>query len=304
MCGMGKILVLGSEGLIGKNLTTHLTDLGHSVIEYDIKNPTKTYGDEDLSCKDISEPDLQGLMDCVEDADFVYFLAFDVGGATYLKKYEHTTAFISNNMKIMDNVFGALTLSNKPFVFASSMMTKIPGSTYGILKTLGERYAAALGGLSVRFWNVYGPEEIDLLGRNHAITDFIQMGLFDKQILVKTDGSESRQFIYVDDASRALICMMDQYNKIKTELGLLSDSNSRYNCVEVSNGEWVNIKKIAKLIGMETKKTVNFSSKKDRVQNDLRIDPDIKLITKYGWKPQVTLEEGIDLMVKKYRNNK
>ena len=37
----------------------------------------------------------------VEKADFVFFLAFDVGGSRYLKKYQHTFQFIDNNARLM-----------------------------------------------------------------------------------------------------------------------------------------------------------------------------------------------------------
>ena len=42
----------------------------------------------------------------VEKADFVFFLAFDVGGSRYLKKYQHTFQFIDNNARLMANTFG------------------------------------------------------------------------------------------------------------------------------------------------------------------------------------------------------
>ena len=40
------------------------------------------------------------LMECMIK-DFVFFLAFDVGGSRYLKKYQHTYRFLHNNTKMM-----------------------------------------------------------------------------------------------------------------------------------------------------------------------------------------------------------
>ncbi|MHA2010574.1 MAG: NAD-dependent epimerase/dehydratase family protein [Promethearchaeota archaeon] len=86
-----KILVLGSDGQVGSSLTEHLKNIGHEVIGFDIFGNPK----EDLRIKNI----LDGML---TNVDFVFFLAFDVGGSTYLAKYQNTYEFISNNIKIMD----------------------------------------------------------------------------------------------------------------------------------------------------------------------------------------------------------
>ena len=47
------------------------------------------------------------------NSDFIFFLAFDVGGSRYLKKYQNTFDFISNNMRIMENTFSILKKERK-----------------------------------------------------------------------------------------------------------------------------------------------------------------------------------------------
>ena len=44
----------------------------------------------------------------IKNADFIFFLAFDVGGSRYLKKYQHTFEFVNNNTRIMANTFRLL----------------------------------------------------------------------------------------------------------------------------------------------------------------------------------------------------
>src|SRR5687767_14833187 len=108
-----KYLVLGSEGQIGKPLCEYLLDKGHDVDGIDIVNGYE----EDLRERRYK------LYKRFRDSDFVYFLAFDVGGSRYLKEYEHTIGFLSNNSKIMSSAFGILDACKKPFVFASSQMS-------------------------------------------------------------------------------------------------------------------------------------------------------------------------------------
>jgi len=91
-----KYLVLGSSGQIGRHLVSYLTKSGHTVSEFDIVRKTS----EDLRIADNEE-----LIKCMKDSDFVFFLAFDVGGSKYLKKYQNTFSFIQNNIEIMSNTF-------------------------------------------------------------------------------------------------------------------------------------------------------------------------------------------------------
>ena len=141
------VAVLGSSGQIGAYLTDYLRKKGHFVREFDIVNSYH----EDMT--HIPNPFLRNV---IMDSDFVFFLAFDVGGSHYLKKYQHTFKFIDNNTRMMANVFGHLADYNKPFVFASSQMSNMSYSPYGVMKRVGELYTKSLGGLIVHFWNVYG----------------------------------------------------------------------------------------------------------------------------------------------------
>ena len=74
----------------------------------------------------------------------------------------------------MANAFGLIEKYKKPFVFASSQMSNMSYSPYGVLKRVGELYTKSLGGLIVKFWNVYGIEKD--MNKAHVITDFIRKG--------------------------------------------------------------------------------------------------------------------------------
>jgi len=141
-----KYLVLGSAGQIGLELCEFLKKKGEDVIEFDIASNKM----EDLRVQNI-------LDEYVQHCDFVMFLAFDVGGSRYLKKYQHTYEFIENNTKLTLFTFETIKKYNKPFIFASSQMANMSYSPYGVCKSLGEIFSTALNGLTVKFWNVYGP---------------------------------------------------------------------------------------------------------------------------------------------------
>ena len=119
-----RIAVLGSSGQIGAYLTEYLRRKDHEVHEFDIVNGRH----HDMT--EIPNPELHRV---IMTSDFVFFLAFDVGGSHYLKKYQHSFEFINNNTRLMTNVFGLLGKYNKPFVFASSQMSNMSYSPYGVL---------------------------------------------------------------------------------------------------------------------------------------------------------------------------
>ena len=143
------IFVLGSSGQIGAPLTSYLRSSGHVVTEFDIVNAYD---------QDASNPHML-TVEKLEEADFVYFLAFDVGGSRYLKTYQNTFNFLHNNISLMKNVFEKLQVTKTPFIFASSQMSNMTHSSYGVAKKVGELYTDMLNGLTVKFWNVYGYEE-------------------------------------------------------------------------------------------------------------------------------------------------
>ena len=199
---MKKVTILGSRGQIGAYLTEYLQRNNYEVFEFDVLNSPL----EDLT----HIPNLL-LEDKIMNSDFVFFLAFDVGGSRYLSKYQNTFDFINNNTRLMTQTFETLKKYKKPFIFASSQMSNMSYSPYGVLKRVGELYTEALKGLTVKFWNVYGVEYDK--EKSHVITDFIRKG-FESQdgvIEMLTDGTEERQFLYAEDCCEALEVVMNSY---------------------------------------------------------------------------------------------
>jgi len=264
-----KHLVLGSSGQVGYHLVNILKQQNQEVLTFDIiESP-----DQDLRVYNNTL-----LEEKIKECDFIYFLAFDIGGSVYLAKYQNTFDFISNNIKIMNNVFDLIKKYNKPFIFASSQMSNMSYSTYGVLKAIGERYTEALNGLVVKFWNVYGYEQDE--EKSHVITDFIKMAKKDGVIKMRTDGEEFRQFLYGDDCAECLIKLCKNYNFIE-----------RNKQLHITNFKWDSIYSIAQIIQKITNCEIIKGENKDTVQLDKRNDPDPYILN--FWRPKTELTEGI-----------
>ena len=281
-----KITILGSSGQIGAYLTEYLRDKGHIVHEFDSVNGA----DQDMTM--IPNPELDRV---IQDCDFVFFLAFDVGGSRYLKKYQHTFQFIDNNTRLMANAFGLIEKYNKRFVFASSQMSNMSYSPYGVMKRVGELYTTALKGLTVKFWNVYGIEKDH--EKAHVITDFIRKGFEEGEFEMMTDGTEERQFLYAEDCCEALETIMENYTDFKPEdpLHITSfRSTSIKEVAEIIQGQF-------NLIGRHDVR-IKPGLAKDSVQMDKRNEADMYIAS--WWMPKTGIDKGIakvfDEMKKEY----
>jgi len=280
-----KVLNLGSSGQIGAYLTEYLREKGHTVHEFDKVN--------DPHWQDLTVNDNSLLMEKIIDSDFVFFLAFDVGGSRYLKKYQHTFKFINNNTRMMANVFNLLEKTNKRFVFASSQMSNMSYSPYGVMKRVGEMYTSTLGGLTVKFWNVYGIEKDH--EKSHVITDFIRKGFEHGDFDMMTDGTEERQFLYAEDCCEALETIMMHYTDFKPEdpLHITSfNSSSIKEVAAIIMGQF-------NLINRPIKITPGIA--KDSVQLDKRNDAN--MFIKDWWLPSTNLQDGIGKVFNAMKND-
>lgn len=273
---MKRVLVLGSAGQVGAALVEYLINQGYAVngldMEFDLRDPSN----------------IEQLASHLDNADFCFFLAYDVGGSKYLAERQGSIDYLSNNVKIMDNFATAYSRCQTPppFIFASSQMSNMLWSQYGVLKRLGEFYTEILGGINVRFWNVYGfesdPEKF------HVISDFLISAMNGNDIHMRTDGSEKRQMLHAKDAARALEALMVSFYKL--------DVSEYY---DITSFEWSTISQIAFIIAGMYDVQVYSGTKVDDVQQDAANEP-TDLILNY-WKPEISLSEGISEVAKRIR---
>mgnify|MGYP003113597117 FL=1 len=269
-----KIVILGSAGQIGAYLEKYFIKKGHDVTGVDIVNGPQN---------DLRVTPNTYIESIIEKADFVFFLAFDVGGSHYLKKYQNTFQFINNNTRMMANTFALLEKYRKRFIFASSQMSNMSYSPYGVMKRVGELHTTALKGLTVKFWNVYGVEND--MEKAHVITDFIRKGFEEGEFEMMTDGTEERQFLYAEDCCEALETIMESYTDFKPEDPL-----------HITSFHTSSIKEVAQII-MGQFNLINRPVKirpglaKDSVQMDKRNEADT-YITGW-WIPKTNLQDGI-----------
>lgn len=256
--GIKRNLVLGGSGLVGAPLCQYLRSIGEEVINIDYHNGEQF----DLKTMDL-EP--------YAKVDYVWFLAWDVGGAKYLTNEKNLLNIMRNNSELCVKVFKFLEAHQLPFMFTSTQLANVD-NVYGLTKIMGEQWTQLLGGKIVRFWNVYGwevPGE-----RSHVIPDLIQQGLQKGRIDLMTTGEEERQFVHVDDCAQNLVSIRDEAIKE----------------VDMTSGNWIKIKDVAAIIANELQVPM-YVGEKVGYQN--KITP----TDTYHTRIQVSIEAGIKSII-------
>ncbi len=130
-----------------------------------------------------------------------------------------------------------------------------------------------------RIFNTYGPRMAVNDGR--AISNFIVQALSGEPLTVYGDGSQTRSFCYVSDLIQALIALM-----------AVDDFTGPVN---LGNPEEIPVLDVAETIIKLTKSSSKIIHKSLPADDPLRRCPDISLAKeKLGWKPRISLEEGLD----------
>ena len=231
-----KIVILGAAGFIGTNLTIELAKNTSNRITLVDKN--RLYFSRDVLADNVEivESDLSLNMDysVLENSDVVFHL---VSTNVPTTSNQHISQDIEANVLFSSHLFEACVRYRvKKVVFISSGGTVYgkesscplsegtptnPISSYGVQKITIEKllylynYMYGLDYRIVRLANPYGPYQRPngILG---AVTTFTYKALKGDEITVYGDGSVVRDFIYIDDAIRGIMNIVDGENKHHT----------------------------------------------------------------------------------------
>jgi GDP-L-fucose synthase len=245
-----------------------------------------------------------------EKPEFVFVAAAKVGGI--LANNNHPAEFLYENLQVQNNlIHGAHKAGVKKLLFlgSSCIYPKLAPQPLkeeylltGPLEPTNEWYAIAkIAGMklcqayrrqygcdfiSVMPTNMYGPNDNYDLQNSHVLPAMIRKfheakSENKKEVVCWGTGAPMREFLYADDLARACVFLMQHY------------SGEQF--LNVGFGSDVPIKELAELV----KRVVKFSgqivwdtSKPDGTPRKLM---DSSRLFALGWKPQVQLEQGIEL---------
>jgi len=297
-----KYLITGGAGFIGSHLANKLIETGNDVVVIDnffSESGLKLNSKIKVFILDISDRKIFDIFE-KEKPDVVYHLAGPIG-----LRNQKTDKSFTNSLNYLDNLKNILDCSVlfkvKKFIFLSSggavysganviptteEYIPHPESPYGLANIqignsiIDYNKQKGLDFVILRFSNVYGPYQWS----TGAIPNFIEQILKGNEIIIYGDGSETRDFIYIDDAVEALI---------------LAESleNSIWN---VGSGKEVSLnqlyKKISDILKQKTK--IIYNNKLEFINRSCL---DISKINKdLNWEPKTSLDDGLKKTISWY----
>jgi UDP-glucuronate decarboxylase len=144
----------------------------------------------------------------------------------------------------------------------------------------------------VRLFHTYGPGMT--LGDGRAHSDFVANILFDKNVVLTSDGKAIRSFCYLTDSITGIFTVLCK-----------GKPGEAYN---VGNNKSISIRHLAKMIATldKTKKIkviydIRDMRKKYLVSQVQKFCPDIRKITALQWKPKVSIRSGFKRTIESYR---
>jgi GDP-L-fucose synthase len=300
--------VAGHRGLVGSAIWRRLEADGYTNLV------GRTSAEVDLR-------DREATFDLLREVRprYLVLAAARVGGIMANDKYP--AEFLSDNLRVQLNVMDAAQetdVEKLVFLGSSCIYPKLAPQPIkeeylmtGPLEPTNDAYAIAkiAGILQVqsarkqygRHWisamptNLYGPGDNFSPERSHVLPALIrryvdarESGL--ERITNWGSGTPRREFLHVDDLARAIVLLMEEYDSPET--------------INVGTGEDQSIREIAELVA----KAVGYegeiawdTSKPDGMPRKLL---DVERLKALGWRPQVSLEEGLRDTVQWYHEHR
>ena len=296
-----KSIVTGGSGFIGSHLVDKLLDMGHEVVVLDNFSTGRKENLEHVIEKvRLVECDLSVKSDWVKEfnnVDWVFHLA---SLADIVPSIQNPEGYFRSNVDATFYVLEAARHANvKRFIYsASSSCYGIPNEyptpeesdispqyPYALAKRMGEELVEhwsklySLPAISLRFFNVYGTRSRTSGTYGAVFGVFLAQKLASKPYTIVGDGKQTRDFTYVTDIVSALIAAA------KSDL-----SNKIYN---VGSDTTVSVNRIVELLGGDKVHIPKRPGEPDCTYADIS-----KIKDDLGWEPTISIEEGIDKILK------
>jgi UDP-glucose 4-epimerase len=305
-----KILVTGGAGFIGSHIVNTYINAGHDVIVIDdlssgeikLVNPKAKFYH-----LGIHSPEVKTILEKEKITVINHHAAQISVSASVSNPLFDANSNIIGTLQLLQN---AVSLKIEKFIFASTGGAMYgeqntfpaseeqpcePLSPYAISKLSAEAYINYYGtqyGLNttvLRYSNVYGPHQ-NPHGEAGVVAIFCERLLKDQRPIINGDGEQTRDFIYVQDIVQA------------NTIALNSQCSGLFN---VGTGKETSVNFLTRCLikASAIATSIKHGPAKKGEQKRSSIDSG-KLLKGYGWKPSVSLEEGLLETFNYFKNKK
>ena len=305
-----KYLITGGLGFIGKAIALNLIKKNNSVIIIDNQFRHKNLKDFNYKNCNVYKNDIRdktSLKKIVKKVDTVIHLAA-INGTNYF--YEQPKLVLDVALKGIINILEVCEENKIPeFFLASSSEVYYKAPYYPadekvplvIPDPFNPRYTYAAGKiiseimlLNTKFFkrfvifrphNIYGPN----MGYNHVIPEIVtKLIKAKKNLVIQGSGNHTRSFCYIDDFVRGF--------------NVLLKKGRNKNIYNIGTQDEIKILQlIQKLVKISNKKLI-IKKTKEKLGSTPKRCPDIKKISKLGFKPKINLDVGLKKTFEWYSN--
>lgn len=299
-------LITGAAGFLGSALANQLSREGHQV-----------RGLDDLSAGDPSalEPgvhftrgdvnDRPKLWTLLQEVDCVYHLAARVSvPESVLYPREYNASNVGGTVSLMEAMrdvgIRRVVLASSGAIYGDQEAQPLsegqaprPLSPYAVSKLAAEYYIRTIGQLwgietvSLRIFNAYGPGQRLPASHPPAVPYFLRQATRGGTLVVNGDGSQTRDFIHVDDVVSAMVAAATAPNLN----GLV---------VNIGSGTETSLLDLARLALEITGSSANIVASAKTSGGVSRMCANIALAEKrLNYRPSISLEKGLRLTLQR-----
>ena len=309
-----RILITGGAGFLGSALANRLCgscglvgpDGAHTVLVLDdlsAGDPRRLDGKVLFTRGDVK--DVPKLWTMLQGVDCVYHLAARVRvPESIYYPGDYNDCNVGGTVALMEAVRDT---GVKRVVFASSAalygeqatqpiaesQPPYPDSPYGVSKLAAEYYVSTLGTLngietvSLRIFNTYGPGQELPPSYPPVIPHLLRQAQTGGSLVIFGDGSQTRDFVYVDDVVEALVAAATagEVNRAVINIG---------------SGQETSIHDLAGRIARATGRRADVLYNRTQSWGVSRLVADVALAQKLlGWRPRTNLDQGLRLILER-----
>ncbi|HQU34992.1 MAG TPA: NAD-dependent epimerase/dehydratase family protein [Anaerolineales bacterium] len=299
-------LITGAAGFLGSSLANQLAREGHQVRGLDdlsTGDPKSLSPDVHFTRGDVS--DRPKLWTLLQEVDVVYHLAARVSvpeSVLYPRDYNNVN--VGGTVALMEAMRDVgvrrVVLASSGAVYGdladqplTESLTPVPRSPYAVSKLSAEYYVRTIGGLwgietvSLRIFNAYGPGQHLPASHPPVVPHYLRQALRDGTLVAHGDGSQTRDYVYVDDVVSALVASATAPNIN----GLV---------INVGSGTETSIKDLIQhvLDTTNSKAEVIYNAKTSGGVSRMRADLTLAN-QKLNYRPSLSLAEGLRLTLKR-----
>jgi len=309
------VLVTGGAGCVGTNLTKKLSDHAGKVIILDNLDSAYEWNIPEAENINFVKGDIldDEMLKRVfkEKPDYVFHLAAHFANQNSVDNPE--LDLMVNGMGILKVLQYAHLVGVERFVYSSSgcgvygLDSKMPfeepdisislHTPYQVTKLIGELYTNYFHNLyglpivNARFFNVFGPGEVPGKYRN-VIPNFMYWSITKQALPITGDGSETRDWTYVDDIVNGLMAM-----------GLVEDAIGE--AINLGSAQETRVIDMANIVNELTGNTegIAYASRRDWDAKTRLLSSIEKAKKILGYNPQTTFKNGLNKTYSWFKGN-